>query len=120
MRKTLQIETLKPAVDRLQLTHGHTKLQAIYGAGCISRPRLLLLFMNPTGRNLSAKPSWSGLRAPWIGTKNIWKLLYALRLITKKKFDAIQRGSQSVWTPVFAQEVYEELSRRSVDLTNLA
>jgi uracil-DNA glycosylase len=120
MKTVLQVEHLKPAVDRLQRDYGHAGLRAIYGAGCISRPRLLLLFMNPTARNLSAQAAWSGLRAPWIGTKNVWKLLHALGLITGRIFRIIQHGDQSVWTADFAREVYEGLSQKSVYITNLA
>jgi len=55
-------------------------LNAIYGAGKIENLKVLLVFMNPTAKNISAGKDWKGLKAPWLGTKHVWRLLSTLGL----------------------------------------
>ena len=54
--KDLQLPQLFDAFDKLQQIHGDKNLLSVYGAGCIKQPKLFLLFMNPTGRNVSCIP----------------------------------------------------------------
>jgi len=51
--KDIQLTQLFKAFDILQQIHGDKKLLSVYGAGCIQRPKIFLLFMNPTGKNIS-------------------------------------------------------------------
>lgn len=120
MKTKLQLDHLKRDVDRLQNLYGNPKLNAIYGAGCIRNPKLLFLFMNPTARNVSSFSEWDGLRAPWLGTKNIWKLLYSLKILDDATFQRIQESSIDIWTKNFAFNLYDELNKKSVYITNLA
>ena len=120
MKVKSQLNHLKKDVDKLQRLHGNPKLNAIYGAGCVRNPKILFLFMNPTARNISSFPDWKGLRAPWIGTKNIWKLLNSLKILNDQLFEVIQNGSGDIWTYSFAFAVYDELNKKSVYITNLA
>jgi len=112
----MQVTKLHAEIDRLQLQYGATGLSAIYGAGCIKNPEVMLIFMNPTGKNISADTAWRGLRAPWIGTKNIWPMLYEVGLLSEKTFQVTQRK----WDKKSAQAVYEELARQKIYITNLA
>ena len=41
----------------------------------------VLLFMNPTGKNIASDKSWKGRKSPWLGTKNIWGLFYKVGLL---------------------------------------
>lgn len=116
----LQIELLKEEVDILQKKYGSSDHCAIYGAGCIKNPKILCLFMNPTARNFSAVSGWKGLRAPWIGTKNVWKIFFALGFLEKDFFNKIQNGGKDVWNEQFALNLYNELSKKSLYITNLA
>lgn len=120
MKTQLQLEHLKKDVDQLQKVYGNSKLHAIYGAGCINHPKVLLLFMNPTATNISAFSDWKGLIAPWIGTKNIWKLLNLCGTFDNELVKAIKNGSKATWTNDFALKVYFDISNRSVYITNLA
>jgi DNA polymerase len=120
MKAKLQVDHLKKGVDELQKLHGNPKLNAIYGGGCIRKPKILFLFMNPTAKNISSSPNWKGLRAPWIGTKNIWKLLNSLDIINDLIFEKIQSDSNNIWTCDFAFSVYDELNKKSIYVTNLA
>ncbi len=116
----LQIDYLKKDVDELQKLYGNPKLNAIYGAGCIHKPKILFLFMNPTAKNISSIPDWEGLRAPWIGTKNIWKLFNSLDIIDDLIFRKIQSDLNNTWTYNFAFSVYDTLNKKSIYVTNLA
>jgi DNA polymerase len=76
--------------------------------------------MNPTARNISADKNWKGLRAPWLGTKNIWKLLYKLEFISKSSFDKTQKIKFGDWTYDFSKNIYQEINENKVYITNLA
>ena len=82
----MQIEKLHSAFDELQCRFGHPSLQSIYGAGCIKKPKVMFVFMNPTGKNISSRAYWNGLRAPWLGTKTVWQIFFDLGLISEKNF----------------------------------
>ncbi len=76
--------------------------------------------MNPPGRNVAADPTWTGLRAPWLGTKNIWKLFYQIGVLPKHIFERTQRLHSSEWTLDFAHEIYQSLADQDLYITNLA
>ncbi|MBP9817180.1 hypothetical protein KBC75_00300 [Candidatus Shapirobacteria bacterium] len=116
----LQINDFDAELEQLQLKHGNPSICSINGAGCIDNPRLFLLFMNPTAKNVSANKNWRGLRAPWIGTKNIWKLLLKLNLIDKEQFDKTQKLKPTEWTTDFAESLYKTLANNKIYLSNLA
>lgn len=116
----MQLSSLHPAFDRLQQDYGEPSLSAIYGAGCVKAPRVCFVFMNPTGRNVAADPRWTGLRAPWIGTKNVWKLLYQAGCISGEVFFETQDRTMQDWDPDFATKAYQSLADHGVYVTNLA
>jgi len=116
----MQIKTLHAAFDKFHNIYGAKHLSSIYGAGCIKHPRIMFVFMNPTGRNVSTNYKWRGIRAPWLGTKNIWKLFYATGFISKKTFQEIQRFRVEDWTPEFSMKLYGEIAKNKIFITNLA
>ena len=116
----MQIYSLHQEIDRLHRKFGHPRLCAIYGAGCVLRPRLMLIFMNPTARNVSANPAWTGIRAPWLGAKNIWQLFYRLNWLPEKLYQEIQNKKPAEWTTEFAEKLYRQLRQNKIYLTNLA
>ncbi len=116
----IQVEKIKKEADRLHTKYGSKNHQAVYGAGCVKSPKILFLFMNPTARNCSSELGWKGIRAPWIGTKNIWKMFYELGLLDKQTFNKIQKGGRNVWNENFAGDLYTKLSKKHLYITNLA
>lgn len=116
----LQLSQLFPDFDRLHTLHGSAAHAPVYGAGETRRPKLCLVFMNPTARNISADPSWPGLRAPWLGTKPVWRLLAKLNLINATLANQIEKLKPADWTPALAQTVYQNIADHSVYITNLA
>lgn len=116
----MQVRHLHRHFVKLQKAHGHRSLLPIFGAGCINRPYAMLVFMNPTGKNIASVPTWNGLRAPWLGTKNVWKLLYQIGVIGQRSYEATQTNKSADWTPNFCQRLYEEITANNVYITNLA
>ena len=115
----IQLNHLHPEFDRLQKLHGADGLCSIYGAGCIDRPHACFIFMNPTGRNPSAKKEWNGLRAPWIGIKNTWRLFNQIGIISDKTAEFISSMPADIWLPELATKLYSELSGNGIYITNL-
>lgn len=117
----LQLTALYHEFDELQMLYGASGYNAIYGAGEINRPKIGLVFMNPTARNVSAHKDWEGIRAPWLGTKDVWKMLHQIGLF---KNDAMVRSIAEIkpeeWTPDFAFALYDEVAKESIYITNIA
>lgn len=116
----MQLKVLHKHFDSLHKKHGSNKFSSIYGAGETNSPSVCFVFMNPTARNVSASKSWKGLRAPWLGTKNVWKLFASIGIISDKLNDEIQSKKSDEWDPEFSSRVYEEIKRNKCFITNLA
>jgi len=116
----MQLKFLQKKFDSLQLLYGDPSLRSIYGAGCLENPRVMFVFMNPTARNVSAQKSWQGLRAPWLGTKNVWNIFHELKLLSDISFKKTQEMESREWTADFANSIYSELKNKKVFVTNLA
>lgn len=74
----MKLDDLNKKYDKLQIKYGAKDLNSIYNGGCDVSPEICFVFMNPTRRNIASSKKWKGLKAPWIGTKNIWNLFYKL------------------------------------------
>ena len=115
----MTLDDLKQEYDKLQLKYGAKELDSIYNGGCDSNPDICFVFMNPTGRNIASSKDWKGLKAPWIGTKNIWDLFYEVNLLDKNIYETIKSIKGSEWSVDFANEVYDDISKHKVFITNL-
>lgn len=116
----LQFLDLHKEYNRLQVIYGEKSFFPIYGAGKIRDVNILLVFMNPTGRNVSAKKEWQGIRAPWIGTKNIWRLIKEIGVISAETHKELLQKKSEEWNAEFALELYKEVASSSCFITNLA
>lgn len=115
----MKLEDLKIKYDRLQKKYGAKELDSIYNGGCTNEPDICFVFMNPTGRNIASLKSWKGIKSPWIGTKNIWDLFYALDLVDDKIYKKIKEIKGTEWTEEFALEVYDDVKKHKFFVTNL-
>ena len=86
----MELKDLTKEYDKLQKKYGAKELDSIYNGGCSEKPDICFVFMNPTGRNIASKKEWKGLKSPWIGTKNIWDLFYALDLVEEGIYKKIK------------------------------
>ena len=115
----MTLDELKKEYDILQLKYGATELDSIYNGGCTDNPNICFVFMNPTGRNIASDKSWNGIKAPWIGTKNIWDLFYELDLLDKDIYARIKVIKGTEWTEEFANDVYDNVKKHKFFITNL-
>lgn len=92
-------------------------LKPIFGAGKNKHPKFMFLFINPTKRNISSNPDWRGIRAPFIGTKNIWKIFNKAGLFDGELMKSIEYHKK--WSCEFANDVYRYLEGNDFYLTNI-
>lgn len=119
MSLSLQLPHISKKVEEISQSHfGDHSLDAISGAGKTTNPKIALVFINPTHRNISTRKSWNGLKAPWIGCANIWQLLADAGLIDEDMNQTIQRA-KSDWSQDFAVDVYSHVENRSLYITNI-
>lgn len=117
----MQLPNLFEKFDALHKVYGDNNLTSIYGAGEIESPNICLIFMNPTAKNIASTLNWQGLKAPWLGTKNVWRLLYKLGLFNNYELiQGIETRRPEEWTEDFANEVYKQVSSESLYITNIA
>jgi len=115
----VKLGDLENRYDKLQKKYGAKELDSIYNGGCIDNPDICFVFMNPTGRNIASSKLWKGLKAPWIGTKNIWDLFYELDLLDKDIYNKIKSIKGNEWTEEFAYDVYDNVKKHKYFITNL-
>ena len=113
------LEDLNKKYDKLQKNYGDPDLSSIYNGGCINNPDICFVFMNPTGKNVASNKEWNGLRAPWLGTKNIWDLFYQVNLIDKDIYQEIRKRKPKDWDETFSDEVYQNVIKHKYFITNL-
>ncbi len=115
----MKLSSLNKKYDELQKIYGDPNLHSIYNGGCSENPDICFVFMNPTGRNIASLPGWKGPHHPWLGTKNIWDLFYAVNLIDENIYNEIKSIKGSEWTPDFCNKVYQDITNHKVFITNL-
>ena len=106
--------------NKLQKKYGDPSLDSITFGGCKNNPDICFVFMNPTARNITASKEWTGLKAPWIGTKNVWNFFEKIGFIDEEMFFRIKNMKGKEWTKEFANEVYKMIEDRKIYVTNLA
>jgi len=116
----MQIEKLKKDFDILHKKHGDKSLCSIYGAGCTKRPKAMFVFMNPTGKNVSATLEWRGMRAPWLGSKPVWRFFYDLGFLSGAIFEKVHTMKSFEWNEDFSFSLYKDVAGRGGFITNLA
>lgn len=106
--------------NKLQKKYGDPSLDSITFGGCKNNPDICFVFMNPTARNITASKEWTGLKAPWIGTKNVWNFFEKIGFIDEEMLFRIKSMKGKEWTKEFADEVYKMVEDRKIYVTNLA
>ncbi|MCK4386962.1 MAG: hypothetical protein KAV41_02690 [Candidatus Pacebacteria bacterium] len=116
----MQVIKLHKEFDKLQEKYGDKTLDAVYGAGCIKRPNIMFVFMNPTARNVATDKKWKGLKAQWLGTKQVWKLFFNLNFLSENIFKEIENKKPEDWDYDFSERVYQEIKKKKIYITNLS
>lgn len=114
------MENINKQYDKLQNIYGSPNLNSVYGYGKRNNAKISLVFMNPTKRNIASNKSWTGIRAQWLGTKQVWSFLYECGFIKEETNLKIQSKTPKDWTPEFCREIYDDVIAHEVWITNLA
>ena len=115
----MDLEILKNEYDKMQQIYGDKTLKSINFGGCDTNPDICFVFMNPTSKNVASDPLWDGIRAPWIGTKNIWKLFYRIELLDEEIYNGIMSKRPQEWNEEFADIVSDNVEKHKYFITNL-
>ena len=113
------LEDLNKKYDKLQKKYGDINLNPIYNGGCTNNPDICFVFMNPTRKNVASSKTWNGLKAPWLGTKNIWDLFYQVNLLDEDIYQEIRKRKPKDWDERFSEEVYQNVTNHKYFITNL-
>ena len=119
LSKKEELEKLNKSHDRLQKKFGAKELDYICHGGKIDNSDICFVFMNPTGRNIASLKSWTGIKAPWLGTKNIWKLFNKVGLMEDEIYNEILSKKPKDWDYSFSNKVYKNVSDNNYFITNL-
>lgn len=114
------MDKLQKTYDKMQKVYGSKDLNSVYGGGCKNKPKIALVFMNPTKRNVATNKDWQGIRTQWLGTKQIWDFLTKCGLFDEELNFKIKSIKPCQWTPEFCKEVYDEVDKKGLWITNLA
>ena len=113
------MEKINKQYDKLHDNYGSKQLNSVYGAGCRRNAKVALVFMNPTKRNIATDKNWNGLKAQWLGTKQIWDFLTKCDLFDENLNKQIKSKRPTDWTEEFCEKVYAEVASKGVWITNL-
>jgi uracil-DNA glycosylase len=84
------------------------------GGGSL-RPELMLIFINPTIRNITAHASWDGPRFPFAGKPRLWEILATAGFVSA---DLPQRIAELGRTPEMVELLIDETRRQGLYVTN--
>ncbi|MBW3004806.1 hypothetical protein KY310_03160 [Candidatus Woesearchaeota archaeon] len=112
----MKLKDLWKEVDKLSKKFP-SDYNPILGNGKCNRPDFMLVFINPTRANISSHPGWTGFRAPFIGTKPVWRVMHRAGWFNNQLIKVV--NASNTWSPRFAKIVYASLARRGFYLTNI-
>lgn len=92
-------------------------LTPIYGGGREKNPDFMFVFINPTHRNISSEPSWTGQRFPFIGTKQVWRVFHKAGFFDEGLLSYIESNPR--WSVGFTDKVRDFLDSNSLYLSNV-
>lgn len=103
---------LDDCVSCATVTRGY---RHVPGGGCQERPELMLVFINPTVRNMSAHADWPGVRFPFASKPKLWDILAEAGWVRP---DLPARIADLGRVPSMVAELVEEARRQRIYLTN--
>jgi len=69
---------------------------------------------------LRTDKKWKGLKAQWLGTKQVWKVLNRINVFGSDILEKIQNKKAIEWDNNFCNEVYDEVIKNKLYITNLS
>jgi hypothetical protein len=90
-------------------------LRHMPGGGCDFQPDLMLVFINPTVRNITAHADWDGVRFPFASKPKLWQILAETGWISS---DLPERMAALGPTPAMVDRLVTETRECKLYLTN--
>lgn len=116
----MELAFLQNEFNRLQNIYGDSSLDSITSGGQYTNPDICFIFMNPTGRNIASNKEWTGIKSPWLGTKNVWNIFSKLNMLDEGIYTEILKRKPMEWDYDFSNTVYGDIKNRGIYITNLA
>lgn len=111
------LEEVWDAVREVNKRHfSKNDLSPIFGNGKTFKPKIMLVFINPTRANVSSDRNWKGPRFPFVGTKQIWRTFHRAGMFDDRLMKEIE---DSKWTVEFTEKVLDFLKSESFYFTNI-
>jgi hypothetical protein len=85
------------------------------GGGWDDQPAWMLVFINPTVRNITAHADWSGRRFPFAGKPKLWHILAEAGFVSSDLPDTIAALGP---TPPMVEQLHDELRQWRLYITN--
>ena len=98
----------------LQTRFGDPGLKPVIGGGLTRSPKIVLVFMHPTGRNISTRRDWSYTPLPWIGTSQAFLFLHRLGLLDVSVLQLILSLKPDNYTYHHALTIYNNVAKHKV------
>ena len=118
-KRSSSLAMLRQRADEIgRQNRSRTGLTSIYGGGESCSPKLALVFINPTQRNIASRPDWIGPRFPFIGTARVWRLLGDCQLLDKRVAEQFSKPPEA-WSIEDARELEKQLIHASLYITNV-
>lgn len=118
--KTNSLNELWKDIEKItRFNFPDNKLQPILGNGQCTNPRFMIVFINPTIRNISSDSRWKGKRFPFIGRKRPWVEFFKAGLIEDKRIMKQIIENENNWDYEFTNSVCDYLSSKSLFITNI-
>ena len=92
-------------------------LMPILGGGQEKNPKLMIVFINPTYRNISSSKNWNGPRFPFIGRKRPWIEFHKAGLFEDELIEKIKTNTD--WSIDLTNQVLDFLKKKSLYFTNI-
>ena len=110
-------ELYKHVIELNKKHFPNSSLMPIPSGGELNNPKYMFVFINPTYRNISANPAWTGPRYPFIGTREVWRIFHRAGFLPNNLLEKIENFNP--WPVELAQELEVFLKKDSWYLTNL-
>lgn len=92
-------------------------LMPILGGGQEIDPKFMVVFINPTARNISSDKNWQGPRFPFIGRKRPWIEFHKIGWINDGLIKEIKNNTN--WSVEFTHKILDVLKENGLYLTNI-
>lgn len=92
------------------------RLQHILGGGAFDKPDYFFVLINPTYRNITSNPDHRGIRIPFMGVSNFWRVLVESGYLPK---DLYRTTEKKCWEAGDIETVAAALKEARLYLTNL-